>query len=453
MALLRAPHMIHKAYTGLRVLDISQGIAGPYCAQMLQQLGAEVVKLEPLEGDWSRTIGLARGGMTAISIAYNRGKRSIALDARHPEGLAIVQALAAQSDVLVQSFRPGVAKRLGVGYEQLASCNPKLVYVSISGFGPSGPYLTRPATDSVAQAISGFAVANAAADGTPRMVKPYMADISCGMYAAQAVGAALFARERQGTGAHLDVSLLASLAALQNSLVIDHLWGDGHAPQVATTPKAATVPQGIFRTADGHIILTALSDVMFASICELLGRPEWLADPRMGTAGDRLRVAAEIQAGVAAALRTQTTAEWSHRFSATDVLYAQANDFDGFQADPQVAHLGLLQSMLQPTSQQMPKSPESMKHQLLFADFPGVAPDARPAGERAPLTGEHTRKILQELAYSEEHIAQLEQAGVIGPLTHQPDVQNDDAISTDGATSASATSLPSILSTPSTPRT
>lgn len=412
--------MIHKAYAGLRVLDISQGVAGPYCAQILLQLGAEVVKLEPREGDWSR---------------------SIALDVRRPEGLTIVQTLATQCDVLVQSFRPGVAQRLGIGYEQPSTHNPKLVYVSISGFGHCGPYQARPATDSVAQAITGFAAANAAPDGTPRMVKPYMADVSCGMYAAQAAGAALFVRERQGVGAHVNLSLLASLAAFQNSLVIDRLWTDGHAAQVGGTQNAATVPQGIFRTADGHVALTALSDAMFASICSLLGRPEWLADLRMASASDRLRVAAEIQDGVADALRTRTTAEWTRRFSATDVLYAQINDFDGFQADPQVAYLGLLQSMLQPTSQQISQGPETMKHQLLFADFPGVAPDARPEGKHAPLTGEHTRQILQKLAYSEEHIAQLEQAGVVGPLSHQPDAQND-------AISAASTSIPSIPSTP-----
>src|SRR6218665_18553 len=145
----------HLAYTGLRVLDLSQGIAGPYCGQILRQLGADVVKAEPLEGDWSRRIGLARGGMTAITMAFNRGKRSLACDARHPEGRALLALLAARTDIVIQSFRPGVAQRMGLGPAEVRAANPSVIYLSISGFGQSGPDAQRPGTDAIAQTVSG----------------------------------------------------------------------------------------------------------------------------------------------------------------------------------------------------------------------------------------------------------------------------------------------------------
>jgi len=290
----------HLAYTGLRVLDLSQGIAGPYCGQILRQLGADVVKAEPLEGDWSRRIGLARGGMTAITMAFNRGKRSLACDARHPEGRALLALLAARTDIVIQSFRPGVAQRMGLGPAEVRAANPSVIYLSISGFGQSGPDAQRPGTDAIAQTVSGLAVANRAPDGTPATAKPYIADVSCGLYAANAVGAALFARERslERLGAHLDLSLLACMAALQNPLLIEHVWR-GDAPATA-----ATVPQGIYATADGHIALAAMSDAMFAAIGEVIGRPAWRSDPRMATAANRLAVAGEIDAALKAALST-----------------------------------------------------------------------------------------------------------------------------------------------------
>src|SRR6218665_16715 len=158
----------HLAYTGRRVLDLSQGIAGPYCGQILRQFGADVVKAEPLEGDWSRRIGLARGGMTAITMAFNRGKRSLACDARNPEGRALLALLAARTGIVIQSFRPGVAQRMGLGPAEVRAANPSVIYVSISGFGQSGPDAQRPGTDPIAPATSGIALTNPPPHPTPR---------------------------------------------------------------------------------------------------------------------------------------------------------------------------------------------------------------------------------------------------------------------------------------------
>lgn len=393
---INSENLLDHVYAGIRVLDLSQGIAGPYCGQILQQMGAEVVKVEPFIGDWGRHMGVARHGFTGVALACNRGKRSIALDAKADAGRELVLQMARDVDIVIQSFRPGVADRLGFGYEQVRAINPTAIYVSVSGFGLTGPYADRPGTDSVLQAFTGLMVLNADAHGIPQRTRPSIGDIACGIYAASAVGGALFSRAREGKGMHLDINLLTTLAAVQNSSILDHKIRAGRAP------TALTYPQGVFETSDGHLLLFAMSNDMFASICGAIGRTDWLKDPRMATLQSRLDVGDEIMAGVAAVLKTRSTAHWIEVFRACEVLYGEIKDYDELLKDPQAAHVGLPLPFHQGALGELP-----------YAGLPGSNPITNSPDERAPLIGEHTRTVLRGLGLGAEQIAQLERDKVV----------------------------------------
>ncbi|WP_432260078.1 CaiB/BaiF CoA transferase family protein [Cupriavidus sp. TMH.W2] len=365
-------------FDGLTVLDLSQGIAGPYCGLILRQQGARVIKAEPPAGDWARQMGRARAGQTAISIAYNAGKESVVLDARTESGRKAMRALAERADVVIQNFRPGVAERMGLGYQELAARNPALVYVSISGYGRTGPMAAMPAVDTTMQAFSGLMHINRDSAGQPRRIGFFLVDLSTGLYAAQSASAALYKAARSGTGRHVQVSLLEASAALQSYLVLD----DAMFPDAELA--AANAPTGMFEASDGPLYLSMLNDAMFIRLATLLGFDDWLADAGLRSSAGRLPRAAELSRRVAAALRTHPLAHWEAIFTEHDVLFARIGHPRDLRGSTQCMEAGVFAQVMQAGLGELP-----------WANLPGQASAARPLGV-APLLGEHTDAVLAE---------------------------------------------------------
>lgn len=381
-------------YDGLKVLDLSQGIAGPYCAEILLQNGAQVIKVEGPSGDWVRGIGYAPYGMSAMSIAFNPGKRSVCIDATQQEGRGLLRRLASQADVIIESFRPGVMERLGLSYAELSQERADLIYVSVTAFGPDGPYFDRPGSDSTLQALSGMMVANRDSHGNPRKVGIVLVDVSTGVYAAQATGAALYRRAVQGKGAHVQVSLLDAAAAVQSNGIVDEALGGGQAA------RPLSVPAGTFATSDGYINVTSLHDRMFAGICRAIEKDEWGRDPRFATAEGRFSHASEINAMLETTFRTRPAAHWLQVLRENSVVSARVNNYSEFMADPHVKQQDIFQEVAHPGLPPVP-----------LPRVPG-APQAAVYAP-APRVGEHTREILSELGLSEAEIDGLFESKVV----------------------------------------
>jgi crotonobetainyl-CoA:carnitine CoA-transferase CaiB-like acyl-CoA transferase len=383
------------AYSGLRVLDLGQGVAAPYCAMLLAMHGAEIVKLEPVDGDWSRGLGTQYGDHTAMSAHYNRGKRSLALDLRSPAAREIALALADRADILIEGFRPGVAARLGLGYDVLARRNPRLLYLSVSGFGQNGPYAQVPCTDSVAQAFSGLMSVNLGNDGAPHRVGAIIVDTLTGLYAAQAVGVALYARERGGRGRWLEVSLTQCAAAILGHKLAEHILEDG-------APRALNVPTGAYRTADGWIMIALVREQQFARLAAALGRPDLDDDPRFTDFAARARHAGPLGEIIGAIFPTDTTAGWLARLRAADILADRVNGFDDWLADTHIVATGGAIAVDQPGMGQFP-TPRT----------PGISGEADVGLAPAPEIGEHGRAILAELGIDPAAIERLAAEGVL----------------------------------------
>src|SRR3954453_7842088 len=304
----------HEApYRGLRVIDFGQGIASPYCAMLLAAYGAEVTKVEPPEGDWSRYLGTTYGNHTTLSAVYNRGKRSLCLDLKHEQGIAIAQRLARDCDILIEGFRPGVAARLGIGYESLARDNPGLIYLSVSGFGQSGPYAKRPGSDSVAQAFSGLVSINIGNDGTPHRVGTTISDVVTGVYGFQAIATTLFARATVGTGRWIDVNLCASTSALLGHKVAEHILEGG-------APRALNVPAGSYRTSDGWMMVTLVNEPQYKRLCAAIERDDLASDPRFADLAGRADFADTLISQPREVFVTQPTDIWLSRLHAADLI-------------------------------------------------------------------------------------------------------------------------------------
>ena len=398
------------ALSHLRVLDLSRVLAGPWATQALADLGAEVIKVErPGTGDETRGWGppwLRGAGDGARESAYfastNRGKRSVTIDLSRPEGQALVRRLAARADVLVENHKVGALARRGLGYEDLAALNPRLVYCSISGFGQSGPYRDRPGYDFLVQAMGGLMSITGEPGGPPMKVGVALTDLLTGMYAATAVLAALAERDRSGRGQHVDLALLdVQVAALANQA--EAFLVTGRSPGRLGNAHPSIVPYQAFRASDGHVVVAVGNDGQFARLAEVVGRPELAADARFATNAARVEHREELVAVLASALATRTTDEWVRALDAADVPAGPINDLAQVFDDPQVRHRGLRIDLPRAGGDPVPVVASPIR-------LSRTPVEHRPP----PRLGEHTREVLVEvLGMDDAEVEALRGAGVI----------------------------------------
>lgn len=385
-------------YEGLTVLDLSQGIAGPYCGMMLARNGADVVKLEPPgAGCWSRQLGKAIGDQTAHSAVVHRAKRSLALDLKTVEGVEIAQKLAAKADVLLQNYRVGKIDRFGLDYQTVAKGNPSIVYASVSGFGTRGERIGQPATDSVMQAYTGIMSINRDARGMPQRINMLAIDFATGLYAFQAVSAALYKRAMKGTGSLIETSLLEASLAYQEAALIDSALQDGKVEPIG-------MPVGTFKTADGYMSLNARRQPQFEAFSKLVGHAEWIDDARFDNPRARVANGAALLALVSPIIETKPTAEWCDLLAGIDVLHAAVHTHQDLFADPQVEAVEALRWIESDTLGRIP-----------MASIPGQPIPA--TGDRfshSPHVGEHSRAVVADLGYAPAAIDALVAKGVLG---------------------------------------
>ncbi len=385
---------------GVRVLDLSAVVSGPLCGQVLGDLGADVVKVEAPTGDATRRLGLPDVcGFTGWYLNFNRNKRGISVDLKTEAGVEVVRRLAREADVVLENFRPGVADRLGVGYESLAAENPALIYVAISGFGPDGPYRDRPAYDSVIQGYAGF-MPTQGGGSEPALVRSIAADKVSGMTATYAVLAALFAREKNGgRGQRIDIPMLDSwVAYILPDVFLDRAYADrpepGPAPNIHRT----------WATKDGHIVMMLIEDHQFHAMCRVLDREDMIEDPRCRTILDRFANAETLFKEVEDELKKWTTRELVDRADRFGAPIAPANDIKDLMADPQARHAKIVVDVAHDEAGNL----RYLRSPARFSETP-TSFRAHP-----PKLGEHNETVLREAGYSDDEIRGLREAGAIG---------------------------------------
>jgi crotonobetainyl-CoA:carnitine CoA-transferase CaiB-like acyl-CoA transferase len=377
------------ALHGLRVLDMSRVLAGPFCAMLLGDHGADVIKVEPPGGDETRTYGPPFvDGESTYFLGINRNKRSIALDLAQPQGQAIIRRLVAASDVLIENFRSGTMQRWGLGYAELAALNPRLIYLSISGFGRDGPYADVAGYDGALQAFGGFMSINGEAGGEPLKAGIAIADLSTGLFATQGILLALHARATTGLGQQVEVSLLESLLSILHPHVSSYLnAGLVGKPHGNSHPMIA--PYDLVPTADRPIYLPSGNDGQVRRLASVIGRPELIEDPRFRTNQDRIRHRRELLEILESEFRKWPATELCKRLWDAAVPAGPVNSVDEVFADPQVQQRGMLAEITHP----------GLSSGVVRLTGVGVRLHGTPGQiqRHPPRLGEHTREILSEL--------------------------------------------------------
>ena len=376
---------------GVRVLDLTGVVSGPYATMFLADQGADVLKIEPIGGDITRRSRAPidkAGEFSALFISSNRGKRSLSIDVKSEAGREVMAKLVAQSDVLVQNFRPGTTERLGLGPEELRKRYPRLIYVSISGVGDSGPYVKKRVYDPIVQALSGFAdIQSQPVTNRPQMIRTIVCDKTTAVFTAQAVAAALYAREKTGQGDHIQVAMLDTM--------ISYLWPEGMMQYTVVGAEATTMdpndrPDLVFKTLDGYITCGTISDSEWQGFCKATGDPELAKDERFATPGGRFMNATARINKMQEYIGQRTTAEWLERLDAADVPCAPILRRGEIIHNEQVVARGLIQEFDQPSVGLVRQPKPAARFEVNEAVIGGPA----------PRVGEHSRAVLEELGYS-----------------------------------------------------
>ncbi len=389
---------------GIRVLDLTRALAGPFCTMILADLGADVIKVEPAPGgDMIRTWGPFDQGISAYYLSTNRNKRGIALDFRQPQGLQLLARLAAKSDVLVENFKPGTMESMGLGYEAMSAANPRLVYAGITGFGRTGPAGHWPGFDQIAQGYSGLMSLTGMPESGPTRVGVAIGDLTAGMWAAIGVLAAVIARAANGRGQRVETSLLASLVGLlsvqgQRYLSLNEI------PEPTGNTHPVIAPYGAFETKDGPLNVAPATPDMWLKLCGLLGLEHLTKDSRFVDNAARMQHRDELKSIVEAKLRLRTRREWSEAMLALGIPAGPINNLADVFSDPQVQHCGLVEEVAHPLLGTLKQLANPVSMDSLAGGCVRTPP---------PLLGEHTCEVLADYGLTEAEIESLLGEGVV----------------------------------------
>lgn len=395
---------MQRPLAGTVVVDLSQNVAGPFGTMILGDLGATVIKIErPDRGDDTRQWASVVNGESTSFLGLNRNKKSVAVNIRHPAGREIVEKLAAKADVFVESMRPGKIEEIGLGWKKLSQLNPKLIYVSLSAFGRTGPMGGRPGYDTLLQAYSGIMEITGTPEGEPVRVGTPLIDLGTGMWLAIGTLAAIITQKLTGRGQRVQPSLLQTAVGYLPHQIAEYTVTGKMPPGKLGTAAYAVAPYQAFKAKDGYIVIGALNDGLYRRICQVLQRPELAEDPRFKTNSLRVENQKQLETLFNEALQARTVEEWLQAFEEAGVPATPIQNIAQIAQDKQVRHLGLVRPLPHP------KIPH-----LEVVGLPVTFPDMEPREDTpAPLLGQHTLEVLTGLGYDEPALRRLESEGVV----------------------------------------